>query len=194
MNAVDLCNNALADLGHDTTITSLDPSADASREAARCALFWPRARREVFSCHCWAVLRADEPAAMLTPGDGVTLPGWPFAASLPADSLRVHSVLDASGEPLAFQQHRGALLLRQPADTIVFTRDSENPDEWPAWLQEAVTACLALKLARPMARSPRVVSEAAESYKTALAAARRENATDTRREPGTRNPYKDARA
>jgi len=76
MTAVDVCNNALGQIAHDRTITSL---TDGSAEAVRCALFWPRARRAVLAARPWKFLQASG-----TPGTaGTPLAGFTKAYARP---------------------------------------------------------------------------------------------------------------
>lgn len=195
MTILDICNNALADLGHDAVITSLDPAADPSREASRCALFYPRARAEVLSVHPWSFNTVTEAAVRVEAAESTLLvPGFTFCYAAPTSSLRINDLLSADGQSLSFLRQSGLLHAREEADTLLYTIDAEDPADWPALVQEAVIACLAHKLARPMAKSQRVTAEAAQTYGAALATAKHADNLSTRRETGTPNPFKSARS
>ena len=192
MTAIDICNAALADFGHDRPITSLDTADDTSAEARRCAMQYPRARRSILAAFPWQCIRETQPAAALA----ATLaePGYPSAFADVPQALAIVSVLDTTGTPLRFVRTAGIISTEATAATIVLTADAEDPDLWPVYLQEAIISDLSLRLARVMGASPKAIQAAAESAARHFSAARPADSSSARRDPGTRNRYLEARA
>lgn len=92
---VDMCNLALAHLGDEATVSSINPP-EGSVQASHCARFYPVARDALLEMHNWgfAVRRAQ--LAQLV-NDRTE---WAFSYALPASTLRALSVLppDAADE------------------------------------------------------------------------------------------------
>ena len=53
MTKTEICNRALALLGHDRAITAYEDASDTSTEAARCRQFLDAAVQDVLSAHDW---------------------------------------------------------------------------------------------------------------------------------------------
>lgn len=86
---VDICNLALANLGDNASVASLDPP-EGSAQAEHCARFYPIARDSLLELHDWnfATKRAQL-AQIASPW-----PQWTYAYVQPSDCLRVLAVLD----------------------------------------------------------------------------------------------------
>ena len=102
---VDICNLALAALGDDATIASIDPP-EGSAQAEHCARFYPIARDMCLQGHTWSFTMRRVQGALLTSESSV----WQYAYALPADALRVLAIIpdDATDDitylPLDSQQ------------------------------------------------------------------------------------------
>jgi hypothetical protein len=195
MTVLDIYNLALATLSHDRILTAVDEDA---QEATRCNLFYPRARLDVFTAHPWNFLQIDCPATLQA--DVTLLPPFEYAYAAPTDALFIADATDTDGERPNFVQRGGILLSDGPIDTISYTVDNENPDEWPEPVRAAVVAALAFRLARPMGANARMTQDAYTASQETLAAAKhhdqRTNRRTTRPMPSTsaNSPYKAARA
>lgn len=86
---VDICNLALAHLGDDATVASLDPP-EGSAQADHCARFYPMARDLVLDAHRWsfATKRVSLSLLALTPPSS-----WLYAYAVPGDVLNSIEVL-----------------------------------------------------------------------------------------------------
>ena len=196
MTVIDICNNALADIGHDREITSLDPSADTSSEARRCALFYPRALSDVIHAHPWRFI------TQTVPGDSVLvttvdpLPGFESVYAPPAQAAAIQSAIDETGDPVPYTMQDGLIHARRDVDTFAFTSAdlAADPSLWPPPFAEAVIAALALRLARVITGSDAAAKTAAQAYAQAIAAARRHDRMTSSSTPGESNPYLSARA
>lgn len=141
MTSIDICNRALAILGHDRAITSLDTSVDTSTEATRCALFYPAARDAVLSAQAWEFASVDVAVYSNIP------------YTLPTSAVRVVSVRDASGN--AVPATRSGNTLRFSKDgTLRYISNSGDVSTYPRLVQEAIIAELAFQLYSPILGNP----------------------------------------
>ncbi len=90
---VDIANLALAHLGDDATVASLEPP-EGSAQAEHCARFYPMARDALLEMHSWRFATRRTVLAELANA----WPQWRHAYAKPNDCLRVISVIDPSAE------------------------------------------------------------------------------------------------
>lgn len=88
-SVVDLCNLALARLGDNATIASIDPP-EGSAQAEHCARFYPIARDSLLELHDWNFATKRIAPAQVT----YEFNQWQYAYAAPADLIKVVSVLD----------------------------------------------------------------------------------------------------
>ena len=87
---VDICNVALAHIGHKATVVSIDPP-EASVEAEYGAIFWPTVRRSTLSSHSWGFATERVVLASLA----ITPPTpWTYAYAMPSESIRFLGIKD----------------------------------------------------------------------------------------------------
>lgn len=87
-SAVDICNLALAHLGDDATVSSIDPP-EGSAQAEHCARFYPIARDTALEAHDWNFATTRAVLALV----GSAWPTWEFCYELPTPCIRAISVL-----------------------------------------------------------------------------------------------------
>lgn len=112
---VDICNVALAHIGHKATVVSIDPP-EASVEAEYGALFWPTVRRSTLSSYSWgfATERASLASLSITPPTP-----WLYAYAMPSNSIRFLGVKEpAATDDIPFSDSR---IGRQAGKTVVYT-------------------------------------------------------------------------
>lgn len=189
MTPIDLCNNALAEIGHDRPVADLNGT---TKESARCALFLPRARLDVLGSHPWSFSTRPQAATPVTLPAALRMPAFPHAYARPPDALRL-TATDAEGLPVSYRIDAHALHAEAPVTQLSPTCDDPDPDQWPAHVQEAVIAALALRLANPITGSAKVVQQAAQSYASKLRLAKSLDAQDSLSHPGTPRRYAAAR-
>lgn len=92
---VDIVNLALAHLGDDATVSSIDPP-EGSAQAEQCARFYPLARDVLLQMHPWNFATKRTIGAMLTSETD----SWAYAYVKPAGCLQMLAVLppDASDD------------------------------------------------------------------------------------------------
>lgn len=85
---VDICNLALAHLGDDASIISIDPP-EGSAQAAHCAQMYPIARDFILDSNRWSFCTRRIQLAELTN----TNTAWLYAYAVPDDALDVFSIV-----------------------------------------------------------------------------------------------------
>lgn len=85
---VDICNLALAHLGDDATVASLDPP-EGSSQANHCARFYPMARDTMLDSHRWNFATRRASLALLAEA---APSAWHYAYAVPTDALDLIAV------------------------------------------------------------------------------------------------------
>lgn len=85
---VEICNLALAHLGDDATVASIDPP-EGSPQAEHCARFYPIARDTLLEMHPWSFATRRIQLAELD----VPSWSWDYAYAYPASCVKILSVL-----------------------------------------------------------------------------------------------------
>lgn len=92
-NEVQICNLALARLGDDATVASIDPP-ESSAQSNYCASFYPLALGSLLEMHDWGfATRTASLTQLVTPAPAP----WQFAYSLPLGLIKVVEVLPTGG-------------------------------------------------------------------------------------------------
>lgn len=166
---VDICNTALAHLGNDNEISSIDPP-DGSTEAGRCKRFYPIARKELIERFVWPFASKRQTLASVANPSQV----WSFAYQLPSDCIRPVRVLTAqaanallfelSQGHLTFEEmfddsksaryevEDGVLLTHEPDAVLLYLRDVFDTTRYTPMFVSALGYLLASYLAGPMIR------------------------------------------
>jgi len=146
-SVIEICNNALIDLGEEA-ITSL---SDNTKAARLCNQRWPAVRDAVLRAHPWNCATVqDELAASAAPA------GWQYEASypLPADCLRVLSVCVGEAPVEAWEVQSSAILCDEPGPLqVAYIVRIDDPRLFDPLLCEALTARLSATLAYPITAS-----------------------------------------
>lgn len=85
---VDICNFALAHLGDDATVASINPP-EGSAQAEHCARFYPAARDTLLEMHTWGFATHRVSLALMGGGQ----PEWIYAYAQPANAVRIITVI-----------------------------------------------------------------------------------------------------
>lgn len=88
---VDICNLALAYLGDEANVASINPP-DQSAQASHCARFYPQARDELLEMHTWQFATTRAALALASNPSS----SWQYAYAAPANVLNYLAVLDPS--------------------------------------------------------------------------------------------------
>lgn len=197
---VDICNLALAHLGDDATVASLDPP-EGSAQADHCARFYPMARDTMLDAHKWNFSTRRASLALLTEA---APSAWQYAYALPADALDLIAVqapgasddvgLAGSPTPQNFISElgpSGALVIytNQVNAVLRYTARVTDTSRFPPLCTQALTMLLASMLAGPVLKGETGMKAAAYwegrydkkllEAKAADANQRRQEATNT---------------
>lgn len=200
---VGICNLALSHLGDRATVSSLDPP-EGSAQAEHCARFYPQARDTILEMHAWGfatkrVALADISLVALVPSP------WTYAYRVPADSLRVISVLepeasnDAESQP--FEMELGAdgstVLYSNVEDAVCrYTARVTDPNKFSPLFVDALSWLLSSMLAGPVLKGQTGMNAAQTCYQKYLQAfflAARSDANQRKNEPPHTAPWISAR-
>ena len=166
-SVIEICNNALLDLGEDA-IMSL---GDESKAAGLCNHRWPAVRDAVLRAHPWNCAMAQ---AELAAGTAAPLWKWEYQYVLPTDFLRITQLVGEDGTTIPDWEIQGGIVLCNEAAPIFisYVRRETDPGKYDALLGETLSARLAATLAYPLSGSTSLAQSYWEVYQTKLAEAR----------------------
>lgn len=166
-SVIEICNNALLDLGEDV-IMSL---GDDSKAAGLCNHRWPAVRDAVLRAHPWncAMGQAELAAATAAP-----LWKWEYKYVLPSDFLRIVSIVSVDGERVVDWEIQGGIILcnEEAPIYISYVKRELDPKKYDALLSETLTARLAATLAYPLSGSTSLSQSYWDAYQRKLVEAR----------------------
>lgn len=166
-SVIEICNNALMDLGEEP-IMSLE---DHTKAARLCNHRWNATRDSVLRAHPWNCAMAQYELAA---GTEAPLWRWEYKYTLPSDILRVVSVVSAAGERLEQWEIQGGIILcNEPAPLYIsYVRRETNARQYDALLAEALSARLSAALAYPLSGSTSLGKTFWDLYQRKLTEAR----------------------
>lgn len=165
---VDICNLALAHLGDNATVASIDPP-EGSAQAEHCARFYPIARNALLELHNWKFATRRATLAKLD----VESWNWGHAYAQPAGVLRLLAVLpaeaspDAEGQPYDTENTQDgiALILTDLDDaTLRFTALVTDTTKFSPLFVDALARLLASYLAGPVLKGDAGKAEAKAQF------------------------------
>lgn len=166
-SVIEVCNNALLDLG-ESVIMSL---GDESKAAGLCNHRWPAVRDAVLRAHPWncAMGQAELAASTAAP-----LWKWEYKYVLPTDFLRIVHIVSQSGYEVPDWEIQGGIILcnEEAPIYISYVRRETDPKKYDALLGEALSARLAATLAYPLSGSTSLAQSYWAVYQEKLAEAR----------------------
>jgi len=166
-SVIEICNNALLDLGEDV-IMSL---GDASKAAGLCNHRWPAVRDAVLRAHPWNCAMAQ---AELAAGTTAPIWKWEYKYVLPTDFLRIIQIVGQDGEEISEWEIQSSIILcdEQAPIFISYVRCEKDPKKYDALLSEALSARLAAALAYPLSGSTSLAQAYWQAYQDKLTEAR----------------------
>lgn len=161
---VDICNLALAHLGDEATVASLDPP-EGSAQAEHCARFYPIARDSLLELHDWKFATRRARLALLSAESWT----WQYAYAEPSSALKLLSVLpdgaesDADTDPYEPESADDgtALILTDTEDaTLRYIAHVTDPTKFSPLFTTALSWHLASMLAGPVLKGDAGSAEA----------------------------------
>lgn len=151
----DICNLALGHLGDSANVTSISPP-DGSAQAARCSQFYPIARDQALESHTWSCATVRAPGALVNN----PLTSWAYAYALPANALRIVSVLpsgtrddETDTQPFIVEQDgagNGVIYTNVPTATLRWIVRVTDTTKYSGQLVATIARLLASYLAGPI--------------------------------------------
>lgn len=162
-SAVDICNLALAHLGDEATVASIDPP-EGSAQAEHCARWYPIARNTLLELHDWSFAIVRAPLSLLA----ASTPQWACTYARPSGAVRILAVLDADA-PDDLQSPAGStgyapqpfvcealadgtqvIRTNQVNAVARYTLEATDTTKFPPLVVDALSYLLASKLAGPV--------------------------------------------
>jgi len=166
-SVIEICNNALLDLGEDV-IMSL---GDENKSAGLCNHRWPAVRDAVLRAHPWncAMTQAELAAATAAP-----LWKWEYKYTLPTDFLRIVQIVGQDGTQIAdWEIQGGVIFCNEDAPIFIsYVRRETDPKKYDSLLDETLASRLAATLAYPLSGSTSLAQAYWDIYQQRLAEAR----------------------
>ncbi len=153
-SVVDICNLALAHLGDDATVSSIDPP-EGSAQAEHCARFYPVALKALLEMHPWKFATRRVTLAQLDTDSW----NWSFAYAMPSGVIRLLAVLpgdsspDEEGEDYDTENTAtgaGLILTNLDDATLRYTAQVADATKFPPLFVDALAKLLASYLAGPL--------------------------------------------
>ena len=166
-SVIEICNNALLDLGEDA-ITSL---TDNTKAARLCNQRWPAVRDAVLRAHPWncAMTQAELAASV-----EASVWRWEYQYVLPTDLLRLVRVVSAAEREVDQWEVQGRVLLCDDEAPLylAYVRREQDPQKYDALLSEALSARMSATLAYPLSGSSSLADGYWKAYKEKILEAR----------------------
>ena len=193
---IDICNLALAALGDEATVVSIDPP-EGSAQADHCAQWYPVARDVILEAHDWKFAMRRAPGQLrMSP-----TPSWTYAYGKPAAALRMVAVLppntndDVRDGLFMNQQPYNVEALEDGTEVVVtdqeqavirYTARNVDVGKFPPLFTQALIHLLASYLAGPVLKNEAGRNESKaqlQLYQVWLLKAQAADANQSRRDP-----------
>lgn len=183
-SVVSICNLALSNIGKD----NIQALSDKGAEARACRQFYGQTRDMLLQSHPWNFAGKIEALAEVIndrPRD------WAFVYQRPIDCLKVRFI---QGSPVDVGAHEGGatdmgfpysiegqlIYCNISPAYMVYTYRLEDPTKYPPLFVEALSWHLAVRLAMPLTRDPKIRADAYQLAVNAAAVAAAADANEVR--------------
>lgn len=184
---VQICNLALAKLGHQSSIQSLD---EGSAEARLCNTFLNAARQDILRRGAWsfAIDTAELAQTLNTPDD------YDYEYQLPSGFLRLLGFVLPSTDLAVYERRKDGTLVCDYDEVIIkYVFDEDDPSRFDATFVEAFALRLAADLAFPLTGNAQMAALMERRAAFAAAAASQLNKGENRPDPKRPTTFIDAR-
>jgi len=185
-NRIDICNQALAEVG-EQILTTLD---EKTRPAELCRTMLGPAVREVLNRGLWKCARAQAELSRVVPSAGEEPIDWSYVYQLPEDYIRLAAFNEVDLWqrvllPHLFEVRGDKLLSNVERARVVYVRDLSAKGEevhlMPPLLTRAVVLALAAKLSWPLTASRPIRQALEEACEIAIRHAKSAGAVEEHR-------------
>lgn len=175
MDAVTLCNLALAKLGEQSIVSM----TDGSLEARFCSLYYPVVVKELLLSNTWNFATCLVKLALLA---NTPLFGWKYAYQLPPNYGRMAAFDQTSiVSPLTDYEIQGQTLLTdQPDADLAYVATDASENLFTPIFVDIVATKLAIELSRPISGSTELKEHLKQELRALLGDAGQIDANDSR--------------
>jgi len=177
MNATEIANLALAEIGDLFNISSID---EQTPQAAICKRFYDSTRDAMLRAHPWGFSR--HPATLSRLSDA-PLFGWDYAYQLPSDYLRLirFNDLEVQYAEDDYEIVSGKILWTDAGTAqIIYSRKIIDPNLFDALFVEAFALKLAVRISTKLTKDQGLQESLMQRYRAALGEAKRVDANESR--------------
>lgn len=197
-SVIAICNLALSNVGKDN-ISSLD---EAGAEARACRQFYDLTRDALLQQYPWRF--AQGLVSMAEMAQDIKS-RWSYAYKIPSDCLKIRGVrrdyseaeqcLDTLQDEITtpYDVDGGLIFCNLSPAILSYTKKSIDPSKFSPLFIDALSWSLAVRLAMPLTRDPKMRSDAYQLAQMAQVAAEISDANDGRESSDHESEYKGAR-
>jgi len=171
---ISICNLALAHLGDEATVASIDPP-EGSAQGTHCATFYPMARDALQDTHAWEFCTTRATLSLLS---AAPLSGWLYAYARPSAAVKILGLfLPGSADDSSPQAYETEILTdgakviysNTAAPVCRYTIQVTDPSKFPPLFVLALSWLLASHLAGPLLKGKTGAAKAKDCLTTAAA-------------------------
>lgn len=165
---VEICNNALLQLGEEPII-SLD---DVSKKARLCKRFYPDVRDAVLRAYPWRCATAFQKLGQLTGTDALVGTGFTYTYQLPVDPYCLRALLINNSPSSVWQVHGRKLVTDEGSVTLKYISRLTDPNDFDSLLKDVISCRLAQMIAYPITGNPNMTIAMEKLYEIKIMEAR----------------------
>jgi hypothetical protein len=165
---IDICNNALLQLG-ENVIISFD---DDSNRARLCKRFYQDMRDSVLRAYPWKCAVAFQGLSLLAGSDMITGSGFSYTYQLPVSPYCLRALLLNNDKTVEWQVVGRKLVTDESSVTLKFIARIVDPGLFDALLSEAIACRLSQIIAYPITANTALAKAMWEIYQAKLSEAR----------------------
>jgi hypothetical protein len=194
---IDICNLALARLGDDATVASIDPP-EGSPQAAQCARFYPMALDTLLDSYNWGFATTRATLSQLA---AAPLSGWDYAFSAPSNVVNSIAVYAADAlddfDPQPFEAESlpdgtSVLYCNISNPVLKYLRRETDTMKFQPLFTDALSMLLASHLAGPLLKGEAGIAASKfwyQAYLSRLSDAKASDAAQRRVRPTHSVPW-----
>lgn len=181
---VDICNLALARLGDEATVASIDPP-EGSAQASHCARFYPMALDTMLDSHYWSFCTVRASLNLLAAAPKF---GWTYAYAEPTNNINIVALFLATAtddqNPQPFEMEAlpdGTSVIYTNVESAIarYTIRVNDPAKYQPLFIEALVWLLASNLAGPVLKGDEGIKMSQQCYKMFLMQLTKATTSDT---------------
>ena len=139
-------------------------AANAQDEAVSCVRHFAGVRDGLFETYPWVFARKN---AVLSNAPG-SMAGWRFVYALPADCLKLHTLVQPRGTTPQYEQAGDLVGCNAAQASAKYTAMVTDMNKWPMLFQDALCARLAYEMVLSVSGDPNMASQPFQMYQYSI--------------------------